>query len=146
MSIEIGPIVGGISVDDRGSVRFVNAFNFDGVKRFYQVENNHRGSIRAWHGHQREGKYVYVPRGSILIGAMDLSKIGKEFPEKPLQFVLSDKRPTMLWIPPGYANGFMSLEEDTIVMFYSTATISESAADDIRFQYDRWNIWQPNYR
>ena len=27
-------INGGVATDDRGSVRFVNDFNFDGVKRF----------------------------------------------------------------------------------------------------------------
>ena len=42
---------GGISVDDRGSVRFVNEFQFQNVKRFYQVENHKSGFIRAWHGH-----------------------------------------------------------------------------------------------
>ena len=34
---------GGIFVDDRGPLRFVNEFNFEGVKRFYQVENHERG-------------------------------------------------------------------------------------------------------
>ena len=65
-------INGGISVDDRGSVRFVNDFNFEGVKRFYQVENHDNNFIRAWHGHEREGKYVYVTSGSILVGVVNI--------------------------------------------------------------------------
>jgi dTDP-4-dehydrorhamnose 3,5-epimerase-like enzyme len=131
---------GGISVDDRGSVRFVNDFNFEGVKRFYQVENHRRGFIRAWHGHKKEGKYVYVTNGSALIGVvnMDTEEISK--------FVLSDKSPKVLWIPPGNYNGFKSLEENTKILFFSTSTLDESLGDDIREEYNRWNIWQENYR
>ena len=69
---EINEIKGGVAVDDRGSVRFVNDFDFKNVKRFYQVSNHKEGFIRAWHGHEREGKYVYVAKGSALIGAVKL--------------------------------------------------------------------------
>jgi len=131
---------GGISVDDRGSVRFVNDFNFDGVKRFYQVENHRCGFIRAWHGHKKEGKYVYVINGSALIGTVNMET------EEIKKFVLSDKSPKILWIPPGYYNGFKSLEENTKILFFSTSTIEESLGDDIRKEYDKWNIWEEEYR
>lgn len=131
---------GDISIDDRGSVRFVNDFNFENVKRFYQIENHCRGYVRAWHYHKQEGKYVYVAQGSALIGVVQPET------EEINKYVLSSKSPKILWIPPGHANGFMSLEEKTIIMFFSTATIEETKNDDIRFPHDKWNIWQPNYR
>jgi dTDP-4-dehydrorhamnose 3,5-epimerase-like enzyme len=131
---------GGIAVDDRGSVRFVNDFNFEGVKRFYQVENHRRGFIRAWHGHKKEGKYVYVPNGSALVGVVNMET------EEVLKFVLSDKSPKILWIPPGYYNGFKSLEENTKILFFSTSTLEESVGDDIREEHNRWNIWEEDYR
>ena len=65
-------INGGIAVDDRGSVRFINDFEFKGVKRFYHVDNHKRGFIRAWHGHKKEGKYVYVVDGAALIGLVNM--------------------------------------------------------------------------
>ena len=40
MNSDIAILDGGIATDDRGCVRFVNDFNFKGVKRFYQVENH----------------------------------------------------------------------------------------------------------
>ena len=142
---------GGQAVDDRGSVRFVNDFDFKNVKRFYQVENHREGFIRAWHAHRREGKYVYVPRGSALIGAVRIEHRGPVdgvaddailVPEgKPERYVLGDAVPKVLWIPPGYANGFKNLKSDTIVQFFSTTTLSESVNDDIRFPYDKWDIW-----
>jgi len=131
---------GGISVDDRGSVRFVNEFNFTNVKRFYQIENHRNGFIRAWHGHKKEGKYVYVSSGSALIGVVNMET------EEISKFILSDKTPKILWIPPGNYNGFKSLEENTKIIFFSTTSLEESLGDDIREEHDKWNIWEENYR
>ncbi|MBI2003509.1 MAG: dTDP-4-dehydrorhamnose 3,5-epimerase family protein [Parcubacteria group bacterium] len=133
-------IDGGLAVDDRGTVRFVNDFDFNGVKRFYQVENHQKGFIRAWHGHKKEGKYVYVSSGAALVGVVDLKT------KKIRKFILSDKKPQVLWIPPNHANGFMNLEDNTDILFFSTSTLKESADDDIRFPYDQWNIWEIEYR
>ena len=146
---------GGVAVDDRGSVRFVNDFDFSDVKRFYQVENHAQNFIRAWHGHSREGKYVYVPRGSALIGSVrmevrapvdgvadDALLVTEGAPER---HILSSQRPRVLWIPPGHANGFMNLESDTILQFFSTSTLEDSLNDDIRFPYDQWDIWDIKY-
>lgn len=145
MNNEITLIKGGISIDDRGCLRFANDFNFEGVKRFYQVENHRRGFIRAWHGHRNEGKYVWVTSGTALIGVVPLdSKEGDMSNVK--KFVLSDKSPSILWIPKGNYNGFMSLEENTKIIFFSTSTLEESKDDDIRKEYDVWNIWNENFR
>ena len=54
---------GGLAVDDRGQVSFVNDFHFENVKRFYMVSNHKQGFIRAWHGHKNESKYVSVVSG-----------------------------------------------------------------------------------
>ena len=131
---------GGISVDDRGSVKFVNEFDFTNVKRFYQIENHRNGFIRAWHGHKKEGKYVYVSSGSALIGVVNMET------EEISKFILSDKTPKILWIPPGNYNGFKSLEENTKIIFFSTTSLEESLGDDIREEHDKWNIWEENYR
>ena len=134
-------ITGGVAVDDRGALRFVNDFNFEGVKRFYQVQNHRKGFIRAWHGHKIEAKYVYVAKGSALIGTVPL-----EGSQIVVKFVLSDKQPRILYIPNNYYNGAMTLEEDTIIQYFSTTTLEESKGDDIRLPYDAWNIWQEDFR
>ena len=133
-------IQGGISVDDRGSVRFVNDFKFEGVKRFYQVENHSKGFIRAWHGHKKEGKYVYVPSGTALIGVVDMET------EKIEKFILSSKSPRVLYVPPNHFNGFKSLEDNTVILFFSTSSLEESLGDDIRESHDKWDIWNEDFR
>lgn len=129
-------ISGDMIVDERGTVKFVNDFDFKNVKRFYQVENHARGYIRAWHGHKTEDKYVYVVSGSALVGVVDLKT------EEIQKFILSAKKPRVLWVPANSANGFMSLEENTKVIFFSSHTLEESKKDDLRFPYDKWNIWK----
>tara|TARA_Y100000310_G_scaffold338470_1_gene428202 strand:+ start:1764 stop:2180 length:417 start_codon:yes stop_codon:yes gene_type:complete len=133
-------IQGDSFIDDRGAIRFVNDFDFSDIKRFYQVENHKKGFIRAWHAHDREGKYVYVAKGTALVGAVNTET------EEVNKFVLSSQKPSVLFIPPGYANGFKNLEEGTIILFFSTSTIEESKGDDTRYDWDKWNIWEEDYR
>ena len=135
-------INGGVFVDDRGPIRFVNDFDFKGVKRFNldSIQISTCGFIRAWHGHKKEGKYVYVAKGSAWIGVIDMETM------VPDKFVLSDKSPKILYIPPGYYNGFQTLEEDTILLFFSTSTTEESKGDDYREPYKQFPIFEKEYR
>lgn len=140
-------IPGGLSVDDRGQVSFVNDFNFEDVKRFYMVSNHKQGFVRAWHAHKKEAKYVLVVTGSALVGAVrvdDWDKPSKDTEVK--KFTLSDKSPKVLYIPAGYANGFMSLTKDTQIMFFSTSTLEDSLDDDIRYDARYWDIWSVEER
>ena len=136
---------GGLAVDDRGSLTFANNFNFENVKRFYMVENFTTNVIRAFHGHLKEGKYVFVPQGSIILAAVWLDNTTTPSKDgKVNRFILSSKRPNIVFIPPGFANGFKALEENTKVMFFSTSTLEESKGDDYRFPVDYWGseVWQ----
>jgi len=116
-------IEGGIAVDDRGCIRFVNDFTFANVVRFYQVQNHNAGFIRAWHGHRKEAKYVYVPKGSAVVKLVSMEEADKlkagtisRSELKIHSFVLSDKKPQVLYVPESYYNGFMTLEEGTILV------------------------------
>ena len=136
-------LIGGSGVDDRGEVGFVNDFDFSGVKRFYTVRNHRQGFIRAWHGHKKEAKYVTVVQGAALIGAVPVEDWDSPSRSVPAErFVLSAHRPSVLFIPPGYCNGFMSLTADAKLMFFSTSTLEESRGDDIRFHARYWDIWE----
>jgi len=133
---------GGLAVDDRGSVAFVNAFDFEGVKRFYLVANHRQGFVRAWHAHRREAKYVTVVSGAAVVAAVRIDDWERPSREAEVQrFVLAAARPSVLFIPPGYANGFMSLTDDARLVFFSTATVAESQGDDVRYDARHWDVW-----
>lgn len=135
---------GGLAVDDRGTVSFVNAFDFRGVKRFYKIENFSKDVIRAFHGHMNEGKYVYVAQGSIILAAVPMTdEVNPSKDAKITRFVLSARKPTVIFIPPRYFNGFRVLEENSQILFFSTSTLEESKGDDYRVAADYWGaqIW-----
>ena len=135
-------IKGGLAVDDRGQVSFVNDFDFQGVKRFYAVENHRRGFIRAWHAHRKEAKYVMVVRGAALICAVEIDDWDNPSTDATVhRHVLSEKSPAVLFIPAGYANGFMSLTADTKILFFSSSSLEDSVGDDIRYDARHWNPW-----
>jgi dTDP-4-dehydrorhamnose 3,5-epimerase len=138
---------GGLAVDDRGEVGFVNDFDFREVKRFYTVRNHGLGFVRAWHGHRREGKYATVVSGAMLVCCVKIDNWDNPSVSLPInRYVLSDKMPTVLFIPTGYANGFMSLTEDAKIIFFSTSTLDESLNDDLRFPPRLWDPWHVEER
>lgn len=133
---------GGLGVDDRGQVAFVNGFDFDGVKRFYVVSNHSQGFIRAWHGHRHEAKYVTVVDGAALVCAVKVDDWERPDTGAAVhRYVLSASKPSVLFIPAGYANGFMSLTQGAKLVFFSTSTVEESRNDDIRFDSRTWDPW-----
>lgn len=142
-------IEGGLVVDDRGQLTFANDFNFKGVKRFYMVENFSTDVIRAWHGHKKEAKFVFVTQGSAIVAAVEMDD--ERAPKKSNQvqrWVLSARKPMIVYIPAGYANGFRPLESGTKVIFFTTSTMEETKGDDYRFPADYWGekVWQVENR
>ncbi len=137
-------IKGGLAGDERGVVRFVNGFNFEGVKRFYTIENHQVGYVRAWHGHWRESKWIYVASGAAMIAVAHMT-----LPNTREKFVLSAEAPGVLYVPPGYANGSMSLVPGTVIIHFSDKTLEESKGDDVRIhwlEYDDKHWWRINPR
>lgn len=140
-------IDGDLAVDDRGQVTFINGFDFKGVKRFYMVSNHKQGFVRAWHAHKKEAKYVLVVKGSAVVAAVAIDNWDKPSKDAEVnRYVLSEKKPKVLYIPAGYANGFMSLTEDAQIIFFSTSTLDESLGDDIRYDARYWDVWTAEER
>jgi dTDP-4-dehydrorhamnose 3,5-epimerase-like enzyme len=140
---------GNLSVDDRGVLSFINDFKFEGVKRAYTTQNHQVNFVRAWHAHQKEAKYVTAVTGSALVCIVKIDDW--EHPFAPYKFsgerfVLSTAAPSILYIPPGYANGWKSLTGDCKLMWFSTATVEESREDDFRWAAEYWNPWHVKER
>ncbi len=127
-------IKGDAFVDDRGTISFVNDFTFNNVRRFYTIENRDTEVIRAWKGHIKEAKYIYAVSGAAVIATVHLET------EKMQRYILSSRKPAILYIPPGYANGIKTLTEDTKLIVFSTLTLQESLDDEIRYAVDRWDF------
>ena len=136
-------IEGSSSIDDRGSLTFMNGFPLSDYKRFYTVANHQRGFIRAWHGHLLESKTLFILQGSVLACAVKMTdKISPDKNQEITRVVLDSRKPSALFVPKGYANGFMSLSQNALLLILSSTTLEESQGDDYRFSFDYWNPWQ----
>ncbi|WP_066552142.1 dTDP-4-dehydrorhamnose 3,5-epimerase [Croceicoccus bisphenolivorans] len=89
------------------------------------VQDNHsrssRGVLRGLH-YQRtrpQGKLVRVVRGSAFDVAVDLRRGSPHFGQW-MGVVLSGENHRMLWVPPGFGHGFLSLEDGTDLLYKCT--------------------------
>ncbi len=140
---ELRLIEGGLAVDDRGSLAFVNDFAFEGVRRFYLVANHRPGFVRAWHGHKRESKFIMAVSGSAIVAAVKIDDWEQPSKDLPVhRFIVSSEKPALVHIPPGFANGLMTLTSDAKLLVFSTASLEESRGDDYRFDAYYWNPWE----
>jgi len=81
-----------------------------------------RGTLRGMHFQSRhpQGKLLTVLEGEVYDAAVDLR------PESPTfgraeGFVLRAEENTSLWLPPGFAHGFLALSEHDIYLYKVTA-------------------------
>lgn len=122
-------------MDIRGNLNCVNDFDFKNIKRFYHIKNHKNNTIRAWHAHKYESKYFYVSSGKFLLGSVNLENHQVE------KYFLNYEDPKIVCIPKNHANGFMNLTTNSTIIVFSDKTLKESLNDDIRYSFDKWNIW-----
>lgn len=135
-------IKGGLAVDDRGKLLFCNDFQMEDLRRFYVVSNHEARFIRAWHAHKGETKYIFVPTGAAVVAAVRIDDW--ESPSKDAavyRFVIGEESPAVVMVPPGFANGTMTLKPGTSILFFSNRTLDESLGDDFRYDAYHWNPW-----
>lgn len=114
--------------DDRGF--FMESFNANafekatGFKPSF-VQDNHsrsqKGVLRGLHYQlppHAQGKLVRVTRGSVFDVAVDIRRSSPSFGQW-VGHVLSEDNKLQLWIPPGFAHGFLTLT-DTVDFLYKT--------------------------
>ena len=127
--------------DDRGF--FFESFNhkrFEEVisRRVSFVQDNHsrsvRGVLRGLHYQIKEpqGKLVRVIAGEVFDVVVDLRKGSQTF-GKWVGDILSEANKKQLWIPEGFAHGFVVLSESADFLYKTTAYYAA--------QYERCLAW-----
>jgi dTDP-4-dehydrorhamnose 3,5-epimerase len=109
-----------------------------GIKE-HLVQDNYsrsmRGVLRGLHYQKNphaQGKLVQCMQGRIFDVAADIRKGSPTF-RKWIGIELSGENNLMLYIPPGFAHGFVTLSESADVVYKCTAEYSP--------EYDRGIIW-----
>ena len=103
------------------------------------VQDNHsrskKGVLRGLHYQlepMAQGKLIRCIRGRIWDVVVDIRK-GSPWYGKWIGVELSEENKLMLWIPPGFAHGFVALENDTEVIYKVTKEYAP--------ELDRGIIW-----
>ena len=133
---------GGISIDKRGSVSYNNNLLFrKKIKRFYLVQNFKKNFVRAWHGHKIEAKYILCIQGKAKVSAVKINNFKNPSKKiKPDHFILDGKLPSVVYVPPGYANGSKSISKDMKLLIFSSTDLKQSLKDDYRFPEKYWKV------
>jgi len=112
--------------------------------RLVQKKNVIRG-LHLQTKHSQE-KYVSVLKGAIIDVVVDLRKKSKTF-GKHFKTILSDKNAKSIFIPAGFAHGFLALKKENII--YYTCTNYRSAKHEIGLLWNdddlkiKWAIKNP---
>ena len=113
------------------------AFAEHGIEQNF-VQDNHsrsaRGVLRGMHYQIKhpQGKLVRVTQGEVFDVAVDMRKSSPQFGQW-VGVELSDKNKRQLWVPPGFAHGFLVLSE--------TADFQYKCTDIYAPEYERSLIW-----
>ena len=116
-----------------------STFNNSVNKEIIFSQDNHscskKGVLRGLHYQippTPQGKLVRCINGEIYDVAVDLRKRSETFGEW-ISVNLSNSNKLMLWIPVGFAHGFLSLEDNSEVVYKATGNYSK--------QFERSIIW-----
>jgi dTDP-4-dehydrorhamnose 3,5-epimerase len=104
-----------------------NGLNLDFVQDNQSLSS--KGVLRGLHFQNppfAQGKLVRVIKGSVMDVAVDIRKDSSTY-GKHFSIELSEENKLMLWIPPGFAHGFVTLEEDTIFTYKCTGVYNKES-------------------
>ncbi|MEZ5197636.1 MAG: dTDP-4-dehydrorhamnose 3,5-epimerase [Bacteroidales bacterium] len=93
-----------------------------------------------------QGKLVKVVKGSVLDVAVDIRKNSPTYGQWISQ-LLTEENKTIIWIPPGFAHGFLTLMDNTIFQYKCTNYYNKEAEGSLRWNDPdlkiNWNIENP---
>ena len=79
--------------------------------------------------------------GKAQIAAVKINNFNKPSKKSKVhKWTINSKKPDVIYIPPGYANGTKSITKDMKILVLSTSSLKSSLRDDFRFKKDFWKI------
>lgn len=126
--------------DDRGYFKELFKQSEYGALGDYEfVQDNFsvskKGAVRGLHYQMppyAQGKLIQVLKGSVYDVAVDIRKSSPTF-GKWIGVELSAENDKMFFIPPGFAHGFVALEDDTYFLYKCTAEYDKASEAGIRY-------------
>jgi dTDP-4-dehydrorhamnose 3,5-epimerase-like enzyme len=132
--------------DDRGYlVPITDDIDHELFHRCYVVGDYGKGVIRGLHYHKLEAKIFTIACGAAKFQTLklpeevadrndrgEIAQYAKDNPDSVQTFIMSDRHHAVLYVPPLYANGWISLEDRTVLTSLSNLRFEEAMNDDLR--------------
>ena len=121
------------------------AFLRSGIDQNFVQDNESKsakGVLRGLHFQKppfAQGKLVRVIKGAVRDVAVDLRKSSSTY-GKWASIDLTEDNKWMYWVPPGFAHGFVTLEDDTVFFYKCTNVYNKSSEGSIRWDDPDLNI------
>jgi dTDP-4-dehydrorhamnose 3,5-epimerase len=112
------------------------------------VQDNHSHSVRHtlrglhYQIQQPQGKLVRVTRGKVYDVAVDLRRGSARFGQW-VGVALSDVNHQMLWVPPGFAHGYLALSEEVDFLYKCTDLYAPQHERSIRWDDPQLSVQWP---
>jgi len=101
-----------------------------------------KGVLRGLHFQNppfAQGKLVRVIKGAVLDVVVDIRKEHSTYGQH-FTIELNEENKTIFWIPPGFAHGFIALEDDTIFTYKCTEVYNSASEDALLWSDKDLNI------
>ncbi len=140
--------------DDRGY--FFESYNKEaflrmGIDQNFVQDNESKsakGVLRGLHFQRppfTQGKLVRVMRGAVLDVAVDLRRSSPTYGQWASVELTQDNK-WMYWVPPGFAHGFVTLEENTVFFYKCTNVYNKASEGSIRWNDPELHIdWKMDH-
>jgi len=134
--------------DDRGY--FYESYskrNFDeaGIEAGFVQDNqslSQKGTLRGLHAQSdphAQGKLVRVIKGRVIDVAVDIRKESETYGQH-VAVELNEDNHLMLWVPPGFLHGFVTLQDDTIFTYKVTSLYNKNSEFGVLWNDPELNI------
>jgi dTDP-4-dehydrorhamnose 3,5-epimerase len=128
------------------------AYQQNGIAMNFVQDNqskSKRGVLRGLHFQNppfAQGKLIRVLSGCVFDVAVDIRKDSETYGQWH-SVILSEDNKLQYWIPPGFAHGFLTLENDTILSYKCTELYNKGAEESIRWNDPdlkiSWSYYDP---
>ncbi len=134
-----------VHADDRGYlIEILRATDehFTKFGQVYIVGNMSRGVIRAFHKHEVLWDWFFISHGAAKFVLRD------DRPDSPTYeqmdtYVITQRNPSLLVVPPGVFHGWMSLEDDTQLISTASEVYKREKPDEMRIPPDSFGYsWE----
>ena len=108
--------------------------------------NNNAYTLRGFHYQINpfsEGKTFSCLKGEIYDIVVDLRRDSKTFLDW-IAFEINDKNKYSLHVPPGCANAFLTLKDNTLIHYYCSASYNPESERGIRYDDPKFSFEWPN--